>query len=326
MKSSIWFALVGSTLLSTSGCNLAPSSRVELAVITIPASVELGRIAQGAKKEALVHLVNQGNTTLRISSISTSCGCTSSQVDNKILQPGQPVALRVNYDSSGFSGHEEKLVSINFADGQPTLRVPVRADIYYLLKVTLPAAGFGAIRLGANKTRTVVLERVDGGALPLPRFKSTPELQISATRRDSKRIALQLRMQPRGFAGTRQSSLPIQTGLKALPQISLATSASVSGHYLTTPREMNFGAVRGATTRRVVISGVGSQTLGKLQIAKIPAGFSAALSKSDNGVVLTLKSDGKAPNAIINDAVWLQTGDAREAQLKIPVLAVLQAV
>lgn len=325
MQSSIRRFIGCSALLAVGGCNAVTPSKTGSPVVAVPSSVELGRIAQGAKKEAVVRLVNQGTSPLHISGVSTSCGCTTSQVADKVLQPGQPVALKVHYNSMGFSGREEKFVTVSFTDGQPALDIAVRADIYPLLKISPPTVDFGAVPVGAAKAKTIFVERLDGGPLPLPRFINTKELKIQTTRKASSRVALRFVMQPMGFAGARQNSLQLQTGLSALPQISVPVRASVVGHYLITPREMNFGAVHGQAVQRVTISNARSKPLQNLEILSVPKGCSATLTKNAGKYVLTLKCSGDRNRRIINDAAILKTGDAPETLVKIPVLAVLGA-
>lgn len=56
--------------------------------------VEFGRVVE---KE--FSLKNEGNEILKISRVSTSCGCTKAEVNKKELEPGEEGKLLVTYDA-----------------------------------------------------------------------------------------------------------------------------------------------------------------------------------------------------------------------------------
>ncbi|RMF55126.1 DUF1573 domain-containing protein, partial [Candidatus Woesearchaeota archaeon] len=43
-------------------------------------------------------VMNTGNSTLEISSISTSCGCTTAEMDELVIEPGESATLTVFFD------------------------------------------------------------------------------------------------------------------------------------------------------------------------------------------------------------------------------------
>ncbi len=62
---------------------------------------------------------NTGKDSLKIISISTSCGCTEAEIDSKEILPGKEAKLTVNYDPSvhpGLTGKIKRIVYIKSND------------------------------------------------------------------------------------------------------------------------------------------------------------------------------------------------------------------
>lgn len=64
-------------------------------------SFDLGDInpSEGNRVETFF-VKNTGNALLKISSVSTSCGCTDAEVDEEEILPGEQTKLTVTYDPS----------------------------------------------------------------------------------------------------------------------------------------------------------------------------------------------------------------------------------
>ena len=230
--------------------------------------------------------------------------------------------MQIGYNSKGFSGPEEKIVGISFADESPNLTIPVRANVYSLVKLSLAEIDFGNAKLGQAKTVTVEMKRLDGGALPVPHYDKTREFEVRAERRAADTISLQVTLKPKDFAGSRFHVFELQTGLKELPQMSLPMHAVVNGQFQIAPSQLNFGIVSGSAEKKIVIANRKGAPLPQLRIRSVPPGFSATLNRGKDGYSLVARSDGTAKAGIVNDAVVVQTGDKQEPLIEIPLLAV----
>ncbi len=68
------------------------------------------------QSEVVTHeftFTNNGKTPLLISSASASCGCTVPEYPHDPVQPGKSAIMKVTFNSSGKSGHQEKSVTIH---------------------------------------------------------------------------------------------------------------------------------------------------------------------------------------------------------------------
>jgi Protein of unknown function (DUF1573) len=73
--------------------------------------VYLGRIAEGDSISYTFHFRNKGNLPLQISSVNSSCGCTTPKWSKDIVQPGKKGFIKVTFDSHGKEGKVQKTVT-----------------------------------------------------------------------------------------------------------------------------------------------------------------------------------------------------------------------
>jgi len=117
MKVFIW-CLIGSLGVLLFGQSLA---------IT-PSSVNMGKVGQHESHSATVEVLNKGEKAVRIIDVRSNCGCTTTVMDNRILQPGQSVPLDITFASGYFEGKQEKHVFIR-TDEPNQYQVFVYADV-----------------------------------------------------------------------------------------------------------------------------------------------------------------------------------------------------
>jgi hypothetical protein len=55
---------------------------------------------------------NAGQGPLEITSVSTSCGCTTAQVDREHVEPGETAALTVTYDPQAHGGETGRFMRV----------------------------------------------------------------------------------------------------------------------------------------------------------------------------------------------------------------------
>jgi len=89
-----------------------------------------GKVKQG---EALSHefvFINEGDATLVIQKVSTSCGCTAALVSADKIPPGKEGRIEIKFDTRGYGGPVNKLVYVDSNDpGEPHRQLEVAADI-----------------------------------------------------------------------------------------------------------------------------------------------------------------------------------------------------
>ncbi len=94
---------------------------------------DFGKVKQGEVVTAEIALRNTGKKELKIEVVSTSCGCTSAQVEPEVIPPGSGGKLRIRYDSGVHpdKGHVQRHIYIVSNDpNEGEVEVIVTADVW----------------------------------------------------------------------------------------------------------------------------------------------------------------------------------------------------
>lgn len=73
---------------------------------------DVGTIQSGEIVRHSYQLKNTGNKPLVVMDIIPSCGCTQTNIDKKVLKPGELAILEVTFDSRGWYGTQYKSVTL----------------------------------------------------------------------------------------------------------------------------------------------------------------------------------------------------------------------
>jgi hypothetical protein len=99
--------------------------------------IDFGTLHSSMKVKRLVTVRNDGTDTLRVSEVSTSCGCTAALLSRPLIAPGDSGTLSVSFDPRNFTGRVEKAVSMMTNDpADPKPHIIINALVSKLLDVT----------------------------------------------------------------------------------------------------------------------------------------------------------------------------------------------
>ncbi len=73
---------------------------------------DVGTIQSGEIVRYSYQLKNTGNKPLVVMDVIPSCGCTQTNIDKKVLKPGELAKLEVTFDSRGWYGTQYKSVTL----------------------------------------------------------------------------------------------------------------------------------------------------------------------------------------------------------------------
>ena len=91
---------------------------------------DFGSVKQGETVTAEFRFTNNGKTPLNIRKTAVSCGCTVAELETETFEPGESSVLKVNFNSSGRRGNQQKSVTIFSNDpSNPTQRVVIKARV-----------------------------------------------------------------------------------------------------------------------------------------------------------------------------------------------------
>jgi hypothetical protein len=78
-----------------------------------PCLKDFGLIKAGEVAKHSFTIKNESKEVLNIKDVSTSCGCTVTEIKNKMLKPGESTLVDVKFDSKGYSGAVEQFVYVS---------------------------------------------------------------------------------------------------------------------------------------------------------------------------------------------------------------------
>jgi hypothetical protein len=92
-------------------------------------SFDFGDIYQDDKVEHVFAFENTGNAPLIITNVQTTCGCTASEWPREPIMPGQTANIKVNFDSKGKFGRQNKVISIISNAVSPVNQVKIVTNV-----------------------------------------------------------------------------------------------------------------------------------------------------------------------------------------------------
>jgi mono/diheme cytochrome c family protein len=108
----------------------APAGAAGPRLVLEHTSHDFGEVTQGKIVEHRFPFSNGGDAELRITDVSTPCGCTIGMPDKKVLEPGESSYIDVTYDSAARSGDVERVVTILSNDPvHPELTLNLHANV-----------------------------------------------------------------------------------------------------------------------------------------------------------------------------------------------------
>ncbi len=148
MKKKLLFLLVITAMFV--GCKTSDEEKVSNEAISNPLSAEsgeqvntedlpairfekelhdFGTINEGEKVTYSFRFTNTGKSDLIIQTASGSCGCTVPEVPEKPIKPGESGFIKVQFNSEGRIGVQEKQVTVVSNTIPNTTIVKIRAEV-----------------------------------------------------------------------------------------------------------------------------------------------------------------------------------------------------
>ena len=115
----------------------APSDQLENRpkIEITPQSFDFGEVEYGEKAEHTFDIMNLGGETLEITRLSTSCGCTTAEIDKESIPAGEQAELEVVYNTGAMTGahakgEQERIIYVKTNDPvNPQVEVTISAYV-----------------------------------------------------------------------------------------------------------------------------------------------------------------------------------------------------
>lgn len=201
----------------------------------------VGKIKQGKVINHVFVFKNEGDETLKIRRVSTSCGCTAALISNKEISPGKEGKIKVTFNTRGYGGKLTKYIYVDSNDRtHPRKQLTVSAEIEVPPQPRIELDSY-FIDLG------LLLEEEEIRAQTKIRNRGELELEVQFSHRDAaffrrgdnvsfpikiasgKEAELEIRIPPRKRKGMIREYIIIKSNDPRRPSLSL----SLSGYIIT---------------------------------------------------------------------------------------------
>jgi hypothetical protein len=89
---------------------------------------DFGAVKAGSILDHEFVITNDSAKDLVIKDTTTSCGCTVSEIKNKLLKPGESTTVLIKLDTKGYTGNVQQFVYVNTDSmDKPIIRFTVKA-------------------------------------------------------------------------------------------------------------------------------------------------------------------------------------------------------
>jgi hypothetical protein len=168
MRTTLCFVIFVILLLSGSLSFAAPVLQ------TNESKYDFGEVFQGEKVRHVFEFVNDGDETLKIERVRSSCGCTAVLVSEKSIPPGGKGELQANFDSTRFRGSVSKTIYLYSNDPvRPVMQFYIKGKVLETVVIEPAQIHFGKVVAEKSVTSTVLLRNQGKKPLTLGKPHST---------------------------------------------------------------------------------------------------------------------------------------------------------
>jgi uncharacterized protein DUF1573 len=225
----LWVIIICSLIVDVASLTLTHSKRSddksEPKVLQTPADGltlsadsfehDFGTVSQMSTLEHIFKLTNTGDQPLEILAVEKNCGCTSTLLSEKVLEPGESGELKVEFESGSMEGPFRKKVNIFSNAPESETQLVIKGTVQPFYTVDPAMITFGKVRVGEVYRRSVVIQaRQDKTPLEFGPIQSKdPQIKIENIQihETAKRASFDVVFIPQE-GGLGQGSISYQTG------------------------------------------------------------------------------------------------------------------
>jgi len=265
---------------------------------------DFGVVARGADAKYRLVITNKFAPDVRISSVTTSCGCTAAKPSKETLKSRESAYIEIVMDTKKFTLQKDSSVTVVFdtISDRPQhaeVRIPVKAFIRTDVVLTPGGAEFGPITKGADAERKISVAYAGRQNWAIRNVISkNPNITAKAveTSRGGGQVNYDLVVTVKGSipAGEFRDMVTLVTDDQSNPFIPVLVDGRVDKEYTVSPELVDFGTLApGAKkTVNVILRGRKPFTIDKIESEKSAGMFEVRLPAEAKPIRASLFSGG----------------------------------
>jgi hypothetical protein len=291
---------------------------------------DFGEVNQG---ERVVHhfiFRNEGDSTLTIEKVASSCGCAAALATTDEVQPGEQGEIKVTFNSSGYVGKVSKWVYVHSNDPNgEKVKLRITCTVVVDILVRPSAISFGKIQLGEPTSSKFTLLPMKLEKIEVKEVKVSSEhltyrvSDYSDGGKDGYEIEVTLDSEMP--VGDFTEIVKVHTNSEEHPVLSVNVRGQVRGDVWAEPEEIAFGCHRGkADTLEITVNkGSGSHfSIAKIDdnIEHVRSTFDLVREEEKRQIYrVIMRVDEDAPTGFVEETLDLYSPDGDEPIIRLPL-------
>ncbi|MBI5118590.1 DUF1573 domain-containing protein [Candidatus Poribacteria bacterium] len=275
---------------------------------------------------------NEGNATLVVGDVKSTCGCTGTLLSKKEIAPGENGEIEVTFNSGNSSGQKKKSIYVSSNDlQQPKLELHIMAKVVIPVELKPLTLYWSADKnQPPNRRAELVLDQ---------------NVKLNVTKLESSSPAFKASVQPRkidesgGYyidvtydgtlpPGEHRATLSVLTDNPEYSKLDIALICKVTGPVRAVPEVATLGVIKDDTlpTRIIRLYSTSGKSFEITEIKSTNPILKAEFSKENvpNSYQVKVSLTAKPPLGAFSEKLLIQTNDPEQASLQIPVHAFVQ--
>ena len=208
---------------------------------------DFGKVDEGGDITHEFHFKNRGKGTLKISNVSTSCGCTAAVESAKEIPPGGSGTIKATYHTSGRPGLATKDIRVTSNDPKtPEYHLKLQMTVERAVEVQPEHLYMYGVKKGENRVETV---RILGKAGKRLRILSVESVQhvvgvtvvaLSEEKTGRSGAAVTVSLPVTQAIGPFTDNLKVKTDNPKKPELDIQVQGEVVGRVQFNPKDISF--------------------------------------------------------------------------------------
>lgn len=287
-------------------------------------------------KEKLNHtftFTNIGSAPLKITRISTSCGCLATLLASKVIPSGGHGEIKATFDTKDYEGEQEKTITVYSNDpDNPSIELTIFGRIKRDVTVIPQGIHFGNIKKGETKSNRVQLLQLSSNPLILNRIEVNEHYLNTETsiinEENKKGFNIDISLKPKIPVGEFSEIITLHTNLNKRPRIDVPVWANILGRIKVQPQALSFGTVHKGDKISPTIS-VSTTDSSDFQVEKVVSNLpfihlEQSINKKDRVVEIAGFIDNVSPAGMCSGSIEIHTDDPEQGIINVPIYGVIK--
>jgi len=293
---------------------------------------DFGKVLQGNKVSHKYKVTNIGTTPLQIKEVQVSCGCSSSVIGQRHINPGENTFIEVNFDSTGMIGTIHK--SLNVISDDPSNSNVLLTFEASVMREIMPSTSMVVFdRISRNSTSSSSIRLESGNDQPViitdVEIASAPFLSYDV-QKEGNNAVLNLNINGRLIPEQRNHGteiLTVHTANNKNPRFLFRIQWDVALAIIASPNRIVWAGVQGQEMRTTINLNHSSARPFKILEAKTTSPLIKVVGISKGRAMeqkLDVTLSAKTKAGMYNEKLILKLDDPDQKQLEINIAAMLR--